>query len=210
MAGAETGAFTVVVDVNVLVSAQNASRAGRVATISQRTLAYVTSGNVHGMPVQMAVSFKMIDAYRDVLLRHGYDADAIDAAAEALMDLVRHGPRVLDPYLVFGGTPDPSLRDVKDGGVLATAFAASADVLVTDNLSDFLAADCEAFNTSVGRRPDGQTRQLSCQIHTRANGRTLLVVHPVDFVHWMERRFDISPAWIRSMFAPARKPSRGS
>lgn len=196
-------------DVNVLVAAQNANRAGRAATISQRALQYVTSGTIHGTPVQIAVSFKMIDTFRDVLLRNGYRADAVESAADALIDLMRHGPRMIDPYMVFGGTPDPSLRDVEDGGVLATALAARADVLVTNDLSDFAVADCEVFNTSVARRADGKTRQLSCQIHTRTNGRTLLVAHPVDFVHWVERQVDMSPSWIRSTFTRAPKPAPG-
>jgi hypothetical protein len=116
---------------------------------------------------------------------------------------MRYGPRRLDPYVVFGGTPDPSLLDTEDGGVLATAFAAHADVLVTDNLSDFAASDCETFPTSVVRRSDGTQRQLSCQIHTRPDGQALMVVHPADFVHWIERRCEISPASLRGTFSRA-------
>jgi hypothetical protein len=78
--------------------------------------------------------------------------------------------------------PDPSLLDVGDGGLLATAFAARADLLITDNLTDFPAPDCETWKTSVAMKPDGTRRQISCQIHTRADGQTLMVVHPADFV----------------------------
>jgi PIN domain len=199
----ETKVFTVVADVNVLVSAHNANRAGRTATISQRILRHLTSGHVNGVSVQLALSFKMIDTFRGVLQRKDYDPVAVDAAAQALVAIMRYGPRRLDPYVVFGGTPDPSLLDTEDGGVLATAFAARADVLVTDNLSDFAAADCETFATSVVRRPDGTKRQLSCQIHTRPDGQTLMVVHPADFAHWIERRFEISPASLRATFGRA-------
>ncbi|MBU6461352.1 MAG: hypothetical protein KGL35_02765 [Bradyrhizobium sp.] len=87
--------------------------------------------------------------------------------------------------------------------MLATAFAARADVLITDNLSDFAAADCETLATSVVRRSDGTQRQLSCQIHTRRDGQTLMVVHPADFAHWIERRFEISPASLRATFGQA-------
>lgn len=193
--------FTVVADVNILVAAQNANRAGRRGTISQRLLGHLTAGHINGVPLQLAVSFKMIDTFRDVLRRKGYDPVFVDAAAEALVGIMRYGPRRLDPYVVFGGTPDPALLDVEDGSVLATAFAARADALITDNLSDFAARDCDAWNTSVALMPDGRKRQLSCQIHRRPDGRTLMVVHPADFVHWVERRFEISPNSLRATFS---------
>jgi hypothetical protein len=192
--------FTVIADVNVLVSAHNANRAGREATISQRVVGHLTTGHVNGVPVQLAISFKMIDTFRRVLQRKGYDPVNVDAAAQALVRIMRYGPRGLDPYVVFGGTPDPSLLDTEDGGVLAVAFAAGADVLITDNLSDFATPNCETWETSVAMRPDGTRRQLSCQIHTRPDGQTLMVVHPADFVHWIERRFDISPQSLRATF----------
>jgi hypothetical protein len=202
--------FTVVVDVNVLVSAHNANRAGRTATISQRILGHLTAGHMHGVPVQLALSFKMIDTFRGVLQRKGVDPVAVDAAAQALIAIMRFGPRRLDPYVVFGGTPVPSLADTEDGGVLATAFAARANVLVTDDLSDFAAADCEVFATSVAMRPDGTRRQLSCQIHTRPDGQTLMVVHPADFAHWIERRFEITPHSLRTTFGKAaQEPKKG-
>lgn len=196
-----TKVFTIVPDVNVLVSAQNAARAGRMATISQRILDHLTSGHVNGVPVQMAISFKMIDTFRIVLRRNGFDPVAIDAVAQSLMSMMRSGPRQLDPYVVFGGTPDPSLRDIEDGDVLATAFAARADLLITSNLSDFDTADCETMNTSVARMPDGTERQLVCQIHRRPDGQMLIVAHPVDVVHWIDRRFDISPQSLRATFS---------
>ena len=92
--------------------------------------------------------------------------------------------------------------------MLATAFAARADVLITDNLSDFAATDCETWETSVVKRPDGTRRQLSCQIHTRPDGQTLMVVHPADFAHWIERRFEISPASLRTTFGRAAPESK--
>ncbi|WP_298257252.1 PIN domain-containing protein [Bradyrhizobium sp.] len=193
--------LTVVADVNVLVSAQNANRAGRRATISQRIVGYLTTGSANGTPTQLALSFRMIDTYREVLIRIGHAAAVADSAAQALVEIMRYGPHRLDPYVVFGGTPDPALRDTEDGGVLATAFAARADILVTDNLSDFATDDCESWTTSVAQRSDGSKRNLSCQIHTRPDGRTLMVVHPADFVHWVERGFEISPKSLRAKFS---------
>ncbi|MGA7788646.1 MAG: hypothetical protein WCA56_10815 [Xanthobacteraceae bacterium] len=85
-------------------------------------------------------------------------------------------------------------------GVFATAFASGTDVLITDNLDDFAGGDSAIYDTSIIARPDGATRQLSCQIRRRPNGQTLMVAHPVDFAHWIERRFDISPQCIESTF----------
>ncbi len=192
--------FTIVPDINVLVSAQNASRAGRVGTISQRIMGHLTSGHVNGDPVQMAISFKMIDTFRVVLRRNGLDATVVDDVAQALMNIMRYGPRRLDPYVVFGGTPDPALRDIEDGGVLATAFAARADLLITNNLVDFVTSDCETLNTSVARMPDGTHHQLSCQIHQRPDRQALVIAHPADVVYWIDRRFDISPRSLRATF----------
>jgi hypothetical protein len=71
--------------------------------------------------VQLALSFKMIDTFRGVLQRKDYDPVAVDAAAQALVAIIRYGPRRLDPYVVFGVTPDPSLLDTEDGGVVSIA-----------------------------------------------------------------------------------------
>lgn len=201
-----TAVLTVLPDVNVLVSAQNANRAGRADTVSQRVLRYLTAGYVQSPPIQLVVSFKLIDTFREVLQRRGYDHDAIEMAADALIGMMKNGPRALDPYLVFGGTPDPTVLDVEDGSVLAAAFAASANILVTDNLADFAVGDCEIYDTSVVRRQDGSKRQLSCQIHRRPNGQTLIVAHPADFAHWIERRFEMSPQSIKATFERQSKP----
>jgi hypothetical protein len=198
--------LTVLADVNVWIAAQNANRAGRTNTVSQRVLRYVTAGYVQNPPVQLVVSFKMIDTYRDVLRRQGYDNHAIEMAAGALIEMMKNGPRALDPYVVFGGTPDLAVLDTEDGGVLATAFAAAVDVLVTDNLADFAAGASEKYNTSTVRRAGGTTRQLSCQIHRRPNGRALIVAHPADFAHWIERGFGVSTQSIKATFERHSKP----
>lgn len=200
--------LTALPDVNILISAQNASRAGRTDTVSQRVLRYLTAGYMHERPIQLVVSFKMIDTYREVLTRRGYDDHAVEMAADALIEIMKNGPRALDPYLVFGGSPDPGILDVEDGGVLATAFASGTDVLITDNLDDFAGGDSAIYDTSIIARPDGSTRQLSCQIHRRPNGQTLIVAHPVDFAHWIERRFDISPQCIESTFERQATPKK--
>jgi hypothetical protein len=73
-------------------------------------------------------------------------------------------------------------------------------------LADFAVGNCEIYDTSVVRRQDGSTRQLSCQIHRRPNRQTLIVAHPADFAHWIERQFDISPQSIKATFDRQSKP----
>jgi predicted nucleic acid-binding protein len=187
----------IVLDVNILVSKLNADLAGKSGTISQKAVALVIGDQTEGNRIQIIVSYPMIDTYRTVLLSKGKEPALIDEAAEAWIGMMKYGPDELDPMLILGGTPDLTLKDAEDGGVLATAFGAKADILVNDNLKDFAVGNCDIFETSIVRRPDGKTRQLTCQLHSRTDGSCLLVAHPADFVQWMERRFDMSPTSIR-------------
>ena len=110
-------------------------------------------------------------------------------------------PEQLNPLLVLGGTPDPSLKDIEDGGVLATAFAGRANFLVTDNLKDFARPAAEIFPTVRLQLRDGTLRQLSCQIHQRPDGHHLVVAHPIDLMRWVDRRLDLTPAAVKSFLA---------
>ena len=66
-------AFRIVLDVNVLVSKLNADLAGKSDTISQKAVAIVISEQPDGRRIQIVVSYPMIDTYRNVLLRKGFD-----------------------------------------------------------------------------------------------------------------------------------------
>src|ERR1700720_5040849 len=138
----------VVPDVNVLVSKLNADRAGRSMTISQKVVRHLLSGSILGDPVQIAMSFKMLDTYREVPLRKEYPAAPVEEEISALVDMMKFGPAGFDPHIVLGGSPDPALKDLEDGGVLATAYAAHAGILITDNLKDFAGQDAETYRTS--------------------------------------------------------------
>lgn len=152
------------------------------------------------------MSFKMIDTYRGVLLRKGYDRDAAEQSAQSLIELMRYGPAGFDPYLVLGGTPDPSLRDIEDGGGLSTAYAAHANVVITDNLKDFAGQDADGYVTSVARMADGSVRELYCLIRQRPDGKSLIVVHPADFVMWTQSGLKFSAAAIRARYAAKPQP----
>jgi hypothetical protein len=119
------------------------------------------------------VSFKMLDTYREVLLRKDYPEELVEESISAL---------------------------------IGTAYAAKATILITDNLKDFVGQDAETFQTSQGKTPNGTTRKLYCVIHSRPDGKELVIVHPADFVSWTERDFRISPQSIRRTFAETTKP----
>jgi predicted nucleic acid-binding protein len=196
----------VVPDVNVLVSKLNADRAGRSMTISQKVVRHLLSGSVLGEPVQIAMSFKMLDTCREVLLRKNYPEEWVEESISGLIGMMKFGPLGFDPHIILGGSPNPSLRDREDGGVLATAYAAKANLLITDNLKDFAGQDAETFPTSHGNTPSGRTRELYCVIRSRADGKELVIVHPADFVSWIEQDFKISPLSIRQTFVKTPKP----
>jgi predicted nucleic acid-binding protein len=195
----------VVPDVNVLVSKVNADRAGRSSTISQKLVRHLVSGSIMAEPVQIAMSFKMLDRYREVLLRNGYPEALVRESISGLIGIMKFGPLGFDPHIVLGGSPDPALKDREDGGVLAAAYAAQATLLVTDNLKDFAGQDAETFQTSRGKTPGGTTRELYCVIRSRPDGKELMIVHPADLVAWIERDFAISPQLIRRTFASRPK-----
>jgi predicted nucleic acid-binding protein len=196
----------VVPDVNVLVSKLNADRAGRSSSISQKVVRHLIAGSIIGEPVQIAMSFKMLDTYRDVLLRKNYPEELVDESISGLIGIMKFGPLGFDPHIVLGGSVDPTLKDNEDGAVLATAYATKANILITDNLKDFAGQDAEMFQTSHAKTPNGTTRELSCVIRSRPDGKELVIVHPADFVSWTERGFRITPQSIRLMFAKRLKP----
>ncbi len=196
----------VVPDINVLVSKLNADKAGRSSTISQKVVQYLISGSINGEPTQIAMSFKMLDTYREVLLRKDYPEALVEESISGLVDMMKFGPAGFDPHIVLGGLPDPTLVDSEDGGVLATAYAAHASILITDNLQDFSGQDAQRFRTSRIKTPTGKTRELYCVVRARPDGKELVIVHPADFVSWVNHKLKISPRSIKQAFASPPKP----
>ena len=188
----------IVLDVNLLVSKAKADRAGRSNTAVQRLLGCFGAGNINHQPIQLLVSLPMLDTYQRVLERLDIDRAAAEFLVRSIARLMRAGPEQLDPLLVLGGTPDPSLKDTEDGGVLATAFAGRADFLITDNLKDFAAPASEIFRTTRLKMKTGDIRQLSCQFHQRPDGQQLVVAHPVDFIRWVDRRMELNAAAVKA------------
>jgi hypothetical protein len=176
-------AVRLLLDINILVSDVLGRARGRQGTPSQKLFDAVLAGRLGGTAIQLVVSIPMLDRFHDVLLRLGAEARDAEVARLALIDLVRSGPDALDPYLLLDRS-DVSfpLADEEDAAVLAAAFAARADLLVTDNLGDFAAAGGTITNTLMARHSDGRARQLTRQALRSPSGHLLTIVHPLELL----------------------------
>lgn len=181
----------VLLDVNIWVANLMARRRG---TTAQRIVSMIANGRWGdgGREVQLVVSLDMLDTLEQVLER--LEASSVNAQAysEAVRDIMKHGPEELDPYLLLGGREQFAIADVEDAGVLATAFAARAHLVVTDNLKDFRTKESLRVDTRIVATSAGP-RQLHALRHRRADV-DLIVAHPLDVMSWLERRIDFEPA----------------
>jgi len=203
-----TSPLRVVLDVNVFVRLVKAKREQRTGTAAQRIFSALETGRMFGRPAQIVASHRLMDTLCDVLQRLSVPADEVDAFSRAVIDAMKAGPEELDPHLILGGTPDLTLKDVEDGGVLATAFGARAHVLVTDNLADFQPIRTENYETTRIRLADGHSRTLTCHIVSRPDGLEIVVAHPIDFAAWISELFDPTPKNVRDRYAiPASVPA---
>ncbi|MCR4522974.1 PIN domain-containing protein [Bosea sp. 47.2.35] len=185
---------------NFFVRLAKASLQKRSNTAVQRVFSAIAAGWISGRPVQLVASFQMIDTLSQVLQRLSVEDDVADEVARTVIDMMARGPEQLSPYVILGGSPDLTLKDAEDGGGLATAFAARANLLVTDNLADFMPAGCECFQTSTMRLTDGTERILTCQIVKRSDGHEIVVAHPVDVQNWVGKQLDATTDNVRALF----------
>lgn len=184
----------VLLDVNIWIANLMATGRGRRGTTAQRIVSMIANGRWGdgGREVQLVVSLDMLDTLEQVLERLGASSFNAQAYAEAVRDIMKHGPEELDPYLLLGGREQFAIADVEDAGVLATAFAARAHLVVTDNLKDFRTKESLRVDTRIVATSAGP-RQLHALRHRRADV-DLIVAHPLDVMSWLERRIDFEPA----------------
>lgn len=184
----------VLLDVNIWIANLMATGRGRRGTTAQRIVSMIANGRWGdgGREVQLVVSLDMLDTVEQVLERLGASSVNAQAYAEAVRDIMKHGPEELDPYLLLGGREQFAIADVEDAGVLATAFAARAHLVVTDNLKDFRTKESLRVDTRIVATSAGQ-RQLHALRHRRTDV-DLIVAHPLDVMSWLERRIDFEPA----------------
>ena len=184
----------VLLDVNVYVGNIMAYDLGHRGTATQ-TLVSMVSGQKWGIDdrAQLVISFEMIDTLETVLRRKGFNEGRIRAYTGSLMDIMRYGPDLLDPYLILGGEERFAISDVEDAGVLATAFGAGVDILVTDNLGDFISKDATVIDTQVVHSRSSGQRSLQA-LRYQIGVSDLIIAHPFDVMRWIRLGFDFTPA----------------
>lgn len=183
----------VLLDVNVFVANIMAYDRGHKGTATQ-TLVSMISAQRWGLAdrAQLVISFEMIDTLETVLRRQEFAAERIRAYSDSIVDIMRYGPDAVDPYLILGGEERFTLSDIEDAGVLATAFAARVDLLVTDNLKDFTSKDASVIDTQVVDTNSSGQRTLKA-LRYELGTADLIVAHPFDVMRWLRLGYDFTP-----------------
>lgn len=187
------------IDVNVWVAHVLALRNGWTGTAAQAIVGMVRDMRAGGRSMQLVVSVEMIATLEGVLERLGVSGASAREFCAAVAGLMKAGPEGLDPYLLLAGRDQLGMHDREDAGVLATALAAKADFLITDNLRDFVTNDGGTFATQAVWS-NGRLRQLFAILHERADGVLVAVAHPVDFLAWVRDGRDLTPAMVAREF----------
>lgn len=193
----------VLLDVNVWVGNIMAYDRGHKGTATQ-TLVSMVSSQKWGMDdrAQLVISFEMIETLETVLRRRQFTEDRIKAYTGSIIDIMKYGPDALDPYLILGGEERFAMSDVEDAGVLATAFAAGADILVTDNLGDFVTKDASVVDTQMVSTTSSGQRILQA-LRYEIGRADLIIAHPFDVMQWMRLGYDFTP---RALWDAILKP----
>jgi len=157
----------VCLDLNVWFGAFLSERLGRTDTAAQFLVDSIRSGDSARGPVALVISWGMLNRLRDVLARHGVEADLADRLVQIIATYGREGPS-----LTLGGVGVLAIDDTEDRHVLETAIAANADLLATHNLDDFVGSDVEVL--VPGR--------FLAAAH---GGRKVLIAHTFDAAAWL-------------------------
>ena len=95
------------------------------------------------------------------------------------------------------------MKDMEDAGVLASAIAARADLLIADNLDHLAIKDAERVATQTVRRRGGSRRQLYALILERSDGVSLVIAHPIDAIECLGGGIRPTADAVRKRYAPA-------
>lgn len=154
-------------DLNVWLGAILSEKLGRRDTAAQTLVEAVRSGLGPRGPVSLVVSWGMLNRLREVLARFEFGVAEADRLIQVIATIARDGPS-----LTLGGVGVLPLDDEEDRHVLETALAGGADMLVTQNLKDFVSHDARAL---VADRYYG----------VEAAGEKLLIVHTYAAAAWL-------------------------
>lgn len=182
MTPAQPPAIRLCLDLNVWVADFLAAAKGRRGSSSTWLVNAVRDGACPAGPLQLVISFPMLDRLAQVL-RRGFAAHA-DTARDltaAIGAIAAAGPAGEEPHIVLGGTGVLPMRDAEDQGVLETALAGKAHLLATANLADF---------------PVGQSVLGKARVYTPPQGGTLLIAHPDHVANMLRRGSPLLSEWL--------------
>jgi predicted nucleic acid-binding protein len=162
-------------DLNIWCAALIADRKGRQGTASQSLVEIVRQGHCALGPVQLVISWGMLNRLRTVLERSlNVPHLAADLYIDAIRGYAQLGPTGASPQLTLGGVGVIALQDVEDAHVLETALAGRANVLVTANFRDFISNDTHVI---VPERH---------AVHVAA-AHVVYIVHPYLMMDWLRQ-----------------------
>lgn len=171
------GLLRLCLDLNVWCAALIASRRGRTGSSSVALVEAVRRGECPLGPVQLVVSWGMLDRLRQVYV----DALAIDPVdaeinLRAIAGMARLGPAGDAPHLLLGGTGVMPIHDAEDAHVLEVALAGRADIVATANLDDFMVRQSDVLlRGRIG-------------LHRSPAGHAVIIAHPDQVAGWLRRR----------------------
>ena len=196
-------AIRVCLDVNVWIAHLLAIQNSRVGGSASGLVRIVHDMTCAAGPVQLVISWEMLGTLEAVLARLEFDPQSISDNTAALIGIMKAGPLRFDPHLLPEGGRSLPMKDMEDAGVLASAIAARADLLIADNLDDFAIKDAERVATQTVRRRGGSRRQLYALILERSDGVSLVIAHPIDAIEWLDAGMRPTADAVRKRYAPA-------
>lgn len=168
-----TDVLRLCLDLNIWVAALLAEAKGRQETACQNIVAMVRQGRCLSQPVQLIISWGMLNRLRQVLTHKlQVSSSTVELYLNTITTYARLGAMDANPQLTLGGTGIIPLRDTEDVHVLETAIAGKAHVLITANLKDFIANDATVV---IPRKHI---------IHTTPD-HIVQIVHPYVFMDWL-------------------------
>ncbi len=163
----------VCLDLNIWCAALLADGKGRENTASQSLVAMIRQGACLSRPVQLVISWGMLNRLRKVLTQDlKVSAHTADFYLSTIAAYAHLGALGASPQLTLGGTGVIPLRDTEDAHVLETAIAGKADFLITANFKDFITKNTAVVNPdrhAIHHSPD-------CTVH---------IVHPYLMMDWL-------------------------
>lgn len=167
------GPLRVCLDLNVYCAYLRGVQQGHTNTAAQLLVAAVRSGYCTLGPVQLVVSWGMLDRLRKVWEDDwGISRADADPLLAAIAGYAALGPDAEPPHLTLGGTGLVPLRDTEDAHVLDVAVASRSDLLVTSNFKDFV-----DYRTDI-------REENRIAIHHTAHHR-VVIVHTYTAAEWL-------------------------